>query len=79
MTLRERARFELAVRRHDLELWWQNRIVWKVLRLIPRNLIYWGAVGAAVRAAGGGNPGEVTIIQIMDELYPRESRPDDVG
>jgi hypothetical protein len=61
-------KFRWAVAKHDLELLWQQRLVWKLIPLIPKTFIYWGVVGAACRAAGGGNPSTVTIVQIMEEL-----------
>jgi hypothetical protein len=68
MSMREDLRFGWLCFVHDAERWYQQRFVWKLLRLVPRSLKYWTVVQAAVKAAEGGNPGVVTSLQMMGTL-----------
>lgn len=51
--------------RYILHHFYENRLVWWILKLIPKNIKMWIVVQAAVRAANGGSP-DVTYSQMYE-------------
>jgi hypothetical protein len=53
--------------RGTVRFYWQNRWLWRVMRLVPGWVKYWAVVEAATRGEQG-NPGYVTSLVMMERI-----------
>lgn len=60
----------------DVKRIWHKHLVWKVLRLIPREVKYWVVVQAAVKGSHTGSP-DVTYSDMIRTLEKNEARQND--
>jgi hypothetical protein len=68
----ERFKFWLRhVLGYEVKRRWEQRYVWRLIRLVPRELKYWIVVQAAVTGERG-NPGNVTALTLMERIKPND-------
>ena len=60
-------RFRIALLRCDITHYYQRRVIWKILRIVPRHIKYWAIIETATRDEMG-NPGEVKAIELLRRL-----------
>jgi hypothetical protein len=54
--------------REDIRHLWETRLVWKVLRLVPREIKYWTIVQAASRSVSDGSIYTITYDGMLKSL-----------
>ncbi len=61
----KRIGFELWLLRFDWSIWWDNKVM-RVAWRLPRRLVYWALIRAAVESEPSLNPSEQTILTVCD-------------
>lgn len=57
--------------RYALQHFYESRLVWAIIKLIPRDIKKWIVVQAAVRASDGGSPDSIGYKE-MYEVYAND-------